>query len=75
MHRLGMGPEGPLVPSSKKMGFLGGALVERPPASLTLLDLFKVRVGSMRMASILDKSHNRRVSRKGNQIDVLSNYN
>lgn len=76
MHRLGMGPASPTSSLfQEEDGFLGGILVERPPASLIPLGSFEVRVGSMRVASYWIGVTTGRVSRKANQIDVLSNYN
>lgn len=69
MHRLGMGPARPTSSLfEEEDGFLGDILVERPPASL-------IPLGSMRVASYWIGVTTGRVSRKANQIDVLSNYN
>lgn len=76
MHGLGTGLARPTSSlSEEEKGFLGQLLVERPPASLILLGLFEVRVGSMMVASYWIGVTTGRVSRKENQIEVLSNYN
>lgn len=72
MHRPGMGPSRPTSTLFDEDGFL---LVHRPPASLILLGLFEVRVGRTRVATSWMAVTAGRVSRKENQIDVLSNYN
>lgn len=71
----GKGPARPFTSLfEEEDGFWGDDLIERPPASLTFLGSFTIRVGNMRIASywvrVTEGSF-----RRGKQIDILGNYN
>lgn len=73
--QMRMGPAKPVTSLfEEEDGFIGDDLIERPPASLTFLGSFRVKVGNMRVASywvrVTEGSFRRR-----KQIDAFSNYN